>query len=91
MTKVTKSNDALNTESSNNIKITKQNRFSAIWLIPILALAFGGWLAYKSYSERGTFITIEFKSANGIVPGKTQVRYKGLSAGLVKAVHLDEH
>ena len=37
-------------------------------------------------SEQGTFITIEFDNGSGIVPNKTEVRYKGLVTGLVKNV-----
>jgi paraquat-inducible protein B len=70
--------------------IKDRKGISAVWLVPIIALLFGGWLIVKSVSERGTFITVQFESASGIVIGKTQVRYKGLAAGVVRDVEVSE-
>lgn len=69
-------------------KIVKNEGFSAIWLVPAIALIFGAWLVYKAIAERGTFITVEFESASGIVEGKTQVKFKGLTAGTVTNVDI---
>lgn len=63
---------------------------SAVWLIPTIALIFGMWLIVKAVAERGTFITIQFDNASGIVVGKTQVRYKGLPAGIVTDLDVSE-
>ena len=71
-------------------KVVKHKGISAVWLVPIIALIFGSWLVYKAISERGTFITVQFDSANGIVVGKTQVKYKGLTAGTVRHVEVSE-
>ena len=30
-----------------------RGRLSIVWLIPVLALLVGGWLAYKAWSEKG--------------------------------------
>ena len=54
--------------------------------MPFIALIFGLWLTVKVVSEQGTFITIEFDNGSGIVPNKTEIRYKGLVTGLVKKV-----
>ena len=59
---------------------------SIVWFVPFIALIFGGWLGIKALSEQGTFITIEFENGAGIVPKKTEVRYKGLVTGLVDKV-----
>lgn len=59
---------------------------SIIWFVPLIALLFGLWLVIKVISEQGTFITIEFDNGSGIIPNKTEVRYKGLVTGLVKKV-----
>jgi paraquat-inducible protein B len=66
------------------------SRFSLVWLIPILALVIGGWLVYKSYSEKGPTITISFSEAEGLEPGKTRVRYKNVDVGKVKRIELNE-
>jgi len=71
------------------LEIGQKKRISSIWIVPFIALLFGGYLALKAYMERGVFITVRFETADGIVAGKTEVRYKGLPAGLVKEVELD--
>jgi paraquat-inducible protein B len=50
--------------------------FSMVWLLPVVALLVGGWLIYKTYSEKGPEIVISFKTAEGIEEGKTQVKSK---------------
>ena len=67
-------------------EIVPRQGISIIWFVPFIALIFGFWLAVKVISEQGTLITIEFDSGAGIVPNKTEVRYKGLVTGLVKKV-----
>ncbi|GEM_PF-41036 len=81
-----------NAASEQNKKINKsaevvpRQGISIIWFVPFIALIFGLWLTVKVISEQGTFITIEFDNGSGIVPNKTEVRYKGLVTGLVKKV-----
>jgi len=65
------------------VKVVKREGVSAVWLVPIIALLFGAWLLVKAISERGVFITVQFDNANGIVVGKTLVKYKGLTVGKV--------
>ncbi len=67
-------------------EIVPRQGISIIWFIPFIALIFGGWLAIKAISEQGVFITIEFNSGSGIVPKKTEIRYKGLVTGIVTKV-----
>jgi paraquat-inducible protein B len=59
---------------------------SLVWLIPLIALLIGGWLAYKSYAERGPTIQIRFATAAGLVAGKTEVRFKDVTMGKVSAI-----
>jgi len=78
------SKNELNEEAS--VNVVDQQGLSIVWLVPIIALIFGAWLAVKAISEQGEFITIKFENGRGIVPNKTEVRYKGLVAGMVKSV-----
>jgi paraquat-inducible protein B len=57
-----------------------------IWLIPIVAVLIGGWLAVKTILEQGPTITITFKTAEGIEAGKTKVKYKNIDIGEVKSI-----
>jgi paraquat-inducible protein B len=81
-------NKTILAESKSMIK--SREGISAIWLVPIIALLFVAWLIIKAVSDRGTFITVQFESASGIVVGKTQVRYKGLTTGIVRHVEVSE-
>lgn len=64
--------------------------FQLVWLIPILALAIGAWIAAKAVWERGPTITIEFKTAEGIEANKTRIRHKAVDIGTVTRVTLAE-
>ncbi len=67
--------------------VVKKNRgISIIWILPIIALCICGWLVYHSYTNAGVEITIYFKDASGIVPGKTQIMARGIPVGIVKEV-----
>src|SRR5499433_2112809 len=59
-----------------------------IWVVPIVAVLVGGWLAVKAVLERGPVITITFKTAEGLEAGKTKIKYKDVEIGLVKTVSL---
>jgi len=67
-------------------QVVKRDRFSLVWLLPVLALVVGGWLAYKTVAERGPTITIEFKTASGLEAGKTKVKFKDVDIGQVTAI-----
>ena len=75
-----------NLNNENTAEVVPRQGISIIWFIPFIALVFGLWLAAKVISEQGTIITIEFDNGAGIVANKTEVRYKGLTTGLVKKV-----
>ena len=50
----------------------KKRRISIVWLVPLVALAIGGWLVYKAISEKGPIITITFKAATGLEAGRPE-------------------
>ena len=73
--------------------VVKNRGISIIWTLPIIALCICGWLIYTSYQDAGVDITISFKDATGIIPGKTQIMAKGIPVGLVTKIvpDLDKH
>lgn len=71
-------------------KVVKKKLFSPIWLLPLVALALGGWLGIKSIKEAGIEVQIHFPSATGIDIGKTLVRYQGLTVGKVVDISIDD-
>lgn len=66
------------------------SNWSAIWVLPIIALLIGGWLGWRAYSEAGIEVQVVFASGEGIEAGKTEVVYKGMSVGRVTALGLDQ-
>jgi paraquat-inducible protein B len=66
------------------VKTRKQ--ISIVWLVPVVALAIGGWLAYKAITEKGPTITITFETAEGLEAGKTKIKYKDVEIGKVETI-----
>src|SRR5215475_7077792 len=66
----------------------KRFAFQLVWIIPIVAVLVGGWLAVRAILERGPVITIEFKTAEGLEAGKTKIKYKDVEIGVVKTITL---
>ncbi|MEN8803710.1 MAG: MlaD family protein [Thiogranum sp.] len=62
--------------------------FPVVWLLPLVALLVGGWLFYKTMSEKGPVITISFETAEGIEAGKTQIKFRDVTVGQVDAVDI---
>ncbi|MFC1821896.1 intermembrane transport protein PqiB [Thermodesulfobacteriota bacterium] len=70
--------------------IKKKSGPSIVWLIPLVTALIGGWLIFKTLSEKGPEITITFKTAEGIEAGKTKIKYKEIEIGVVDSVHFSE-
>jgi paraquat-inducible protein B len=64
----------------------RRRRLSPIWAFPIVAALVGAWLAYTTLSEKGPTITIDFKTATGLAPGKTRIKHKDIDLGVVDKV-----
>jgi paraquat-inducible protein B len=70
----------------------RSRRFSAIWLLPLVALAIGAWLAWDTLSKEGPTITISFETAEGLQAGQSQLKYRDIVLGTVKTLTLsDDH
>jgi len=61
-----------------------------VWLIPLVAVLVGGWIAVKAILDRGPEITISFDTAEGLEAGKTKIKYKDVEVGQVSSVVLSE-
>ncbi|WP_161974514.1 PqiB family protein [Piscinibacter terrae] len=72
--------------------VRKKNpaRLSLVWLVPIVAVMIGLSLLISSVLQAGPRVTIEFRTAEGLEPGKTEVRYKEVIVGRVETVTLSE-
>ena len=59
---------------------------SLVWLIPLLAALIGAGLVAKSVFDKGPTLTVSFRSADGLEPGKTKVKYKDVEIGQVRSI-----
>ncbi|MES2563129.1 MAG: MlaD family protein, partial [Pseudomonadota bacterium] len=59
-----------------------------VWLLPVVAAVIGGWLAVRAILSDGPNVTIRFKTAEGIEPGKTRVKFKDVDIGVVRRITL---
>jgi paraquat-inducible protein B len=71
-------------------EIRAKRSISIVWVVPLVALLIGGWLAYKAFSEKGPTITITFESAEGLEAGKTKIKYKDVEIGEVKEITISK-
>jgi len=70
-------------------KTRPASNWSAIWILPLIALVIGAWLGWQAYRDSGVDIQVRFESGEGLVANKTEVFYKGMSVGKVKSLVLD--
>ncbi len=68
--------------------VRRRSRFSAVWLIPIVAAVVGGYLAITTLTSRGPEVVIAFNSAEGLTAGQTKVRHKAVDLGTVNSIEL---
>lgn len=68
----------------------KRQTISVFWLVPLFAALLGLYLAYNFYKEQGPLITIQFNTAEGLIAGKTPIRYRDVNIGLVEKIHLSD-
>lgn len=70
--------------------VKPRSGISIVWIIPIVAALIGAWVAYKSYSEIGPTIYLSFENAEGLVAGKTKIKYKDVDVGHVESIDLEK-
>ena len=69
---------------------TAGRRLSAIWVVPLVAVLVGIWLAVDAYLGQGPTVTLTFSSADGIEQDKTRIRARSVEVGIVSDVQLNE-
>ncbi|MBB4864964.1 paraquat-inducible protein B [Pseudomonas nitritireducens] len=67
---------------------TRRWNVSLVWIVPIVALAIGASLIVRSWMEKGPVIEISFRTGDGLVAHKTQVKYRAVVIGEVDTVEL---
>jgi paraquat-inducible protein B len=59
-----------------------------VWLLPLVAAAIAGWLLYQDFAQGDIRARILFPSGEGLVKGKTAVKYAGVDIGVVQDFRL---
>jgi paraquat-inducible protein B len=68
----------------------KRARVAIVWVVPIVAALVGAGIVVQQYLNEGPTIRISFRSAEGIEPGKTSIKYKDVDIGQVTEVVLSK-
>jgi len=66
----------------------RSRRVPVIWVIPLVAVAIGAWLAWDTLSKEGPTIRISFDSGEGLQAGQSQLKFKDIVFGTVKSLEL---
>ena len=70
-------------------KLRRRRGFAAIWLLPLVALAIGGYLRLQQpVAAWARPITISFRTADGLTAGQTKVKHKAVDLGTVESIRL---
>lgn len=67
-------------------EIRRRRRISPIWVLPVVAVIVAAWLGYTAFAEKGPVITVSFKTASGLEPGKTKIKYHDIELGVVQHI-----
>src|SRR5574344_1323201 len=71
-------------------KEKKSNKISPVWILPLIILGILAFIAYDTYSKKGTNIIVYFKSAEGLKENVTTLEYKGLALGKVTKISMHD-
>ncbi|MBQ1873241.1 MAG: MCE family protein, partial [Succinivibrionaceae bacterium] len=69
-------------------RASKIGSWSAVWLVPLVALLIGVWLIYDYYSSRGEEIILYSQKADGLEAGKTLIKIRNVEVGKVTSISL---
>jgi paraquat-inducible protein B len=78
------------TEAIAEAIVERRRGFPLVWLIPLVAIAIGAYLAYTTLSAKGPTITVTFKTADGLEAGKTKIKHKNVEMGAVTQVRISD-
>ncbi|WP_323846659.1 PqiB family protein [Microbulbifer magnicolonia] len=59
-----------------------------VWLLPLIAALIAVWLLYRDVTQGDISATILFHSGDGLIKGKTVVKYSGVDIGVVRDFRL---
>ncbi|MDR0379763.1 MAG: MlaD family protein [Candidatus Accumulibacter sp.] len=80
----------MNTEPGDPLVIRRRWHVSLIWLVPAVAALIGLSMLARAWLLAGPEISVTFRTANGLEAGKTPVKFKDVTVGIVSGITLGE-
>ena len=71
-------------------RIEKNWKTHLVWLIPVAAAGFAGWLVYTNLFATGPTIHVYFANTQGLQPDNAELKYRGTKVGTVKSMTLSK-
>ena len=72
-----------------DVVVAKGRGVGLVWIVPIIALAVGAYMAWDAYDNRGVKIVINYPDAEWLEAGKTKIEYRSIEVGTVDKIHID--
>lgn len=63
---------------------------SWIWLVPFVTLLIGGWMLFSYMQNQGPMITLKLNTAEGMEVGKTQIKARNVTLGVLQDISLSD-
>ena len=65
-------------------------RLPYVWILPVIVIIVGAFVAVREKLAEGTSIEITFHTADDLEPNKTKISYKAVEIGEVKVIHVSK-
>jgi paraquat-inducible protein B len=65
-------------------------RLPYVWILPVIVVVVGGFVAVREKLAQGISIEITFATADDLEPNKTKISYKAVEIGEVKEIHVSK-
>ncbi|HTB27693.1 MAG TPA: MlaD family protein, partial [Steroidobacteraceae bacterium] len=70
--------------------VPQRVRLPYVWILPVIVVIVGAFLAVREKIAEGTSIEITFHTADDLEPNKTKISYKAVEIGEVKEIHVSK-
>jgi paraquat-inducible protein B len=78
-------------EAGDPVVLRRRWHVSLIWLVPAVAALIGVSMLVHAWLSVGPEISVTFRTAAGLEAGKTPVKFKDVTVGMVSGITLDEN
>ena len=78
-------------QTSYSPDVKRNKGISPLWTVPIITMLLASWLVYNAIHDAGQRVQIRFSDAQGLIVGRTPIRYQGLEVGMVRSINLSSN